>query len=98
MCGGVDTNNLTPENLTRGFINGMAAELAEAASDTDLSPFDGLVAVGNAVRKNPLLLTALEQEFGMRCRLVDTPEEAALGAALSVAGLAAQLREGTQDE
>ena len=81
---GIDTENLTPENLTRGFVSGMAAELVAAAGDVDLSGIRGMVAVGNAVRKNPLILRALEEQFGLPCRMAKTPEEAASGAAESV--------------
>ena len=81
---GIDTENLTPRNLTRGFINGMAAELADAAGETDFSAVRRLVAVGNAARKNPLLVRALEEQFGLPCRMVELPEEAATGAARSV--------------
>ena len=82
--GEIDTKNLTPGNLTRGFINAMAAELAEASADADFSRYNGLVAVGNGVRKNPLLLRALAERFGMPCRLAEAAEEAALGAARCV--------------
>ena len=86
-CGsvsGIDTENLTPQNLTRGFVTAIAAELALVAKKVDLSGIRGLIAVGNAVHKTPLLLTALEEQFGLPCRLVSTSEEAALGAAKSV--------------
>lgn len=86
-CGsvsGINTENLTPQNLTRGIINAIAGELALVAERVDLSGIRGLIAVGNAVHKTPLLLTALEEQFGLPCRLVSTSEEAALGAAKSV--------------
>ncbi len=82
--GEIDTKNLTPGNLTRGFTNAMAAELAEASADADFSRYSGLVAVGNGVRKSPLLLRALAERFGMPCRLAEAAEEAALGAARCV--------------
>ncbi|MBN2291946.1 MAG: hypothetical protein JXM70_05940 [Pirellulales bacterium] len=84
---GIDTKNLTPENLTRGCINGMVDELASAAKLVNLTAIDGLVAVGNAVRKNPLVLTALQEQFGLPCRMVEMPEEAATGAVKSVVKL-----------
>ena len=65
----------------------MVGELASAAKLVDLSKIDRLVAVGNAVRKNPMLLTAIQEQFGLPCRMVEMPEEAATGAVKSVADL-----------
>ncbi len=81
---GIDTTNLTPATLTRGFVHGMVAELANAANQVDLSGIGSLVAVGNAVRNNPLLRSALESQFGLPCRMLEMPEEAATGAAKSI--------------
>jgi len=50
----------------------------------------GLAVVGNAARRNPLLVKALEKQFEVPCRVVASGGEAALG----VARLAAQLNTG----
>jgi sedoheptulokinase len=84
---GIDLTNFTPANLIRAFANGIAAELAEAAKQTQLGGIKGLAVVGNAAHRNPLLVQALEKQFDLPCRVVATGGEAALG----VARLAAHL-------
>ena len=77
---GINTVNLTPENLTRSCMEGLVEELAEAAANADFSVITDLVATGNAVRKIPQLIPAIEKRFRLSCRIADSPEEATLGA------------------
>jgi sedoheptulokinase len=77
---GINTINLSPENLIHACIKGVVEELAMASVNTDFTDIKGLVAAGNAIRKIPLLKTSIEERFGLPCRIVDLPEEAALGA------------------
>ena len=87
---GIDTANFTPANLIRAFANGIAAELAGAAKQTQFDGIKGLTVVGNAAHRNPLLVKALEKQFGLPCRVIASGGEAALG----VARLAAHLNTG----
>lgn len=81
--------NFTPEQLTRGFLWGMAAELHELYSEMPLpSPTAGLVGSGNAVRKNPVLRQYLEEQFGLPLKCPVHEEEAAFGAAIFAAAAA----------
>ena len=78
---GINTANLTPANLTRAFAGGIAGELAAAARRAGL--LDGitrLMVVGNAASRIPLLVKALESQFGLPCRVVDQGGGTALGA------------------
>lgn len=80
-CGSIsdiDTHNFTLANLSRAFLEGIARELHTSAISMEGVPF--LVASGNAVRKNPLMITLLEKEFGLSVRVSPFVEEAAIGA------------------
>ena len=78
----INTTNFTPANLIRAFANGVAGELAGAAREMRFDGSGGLTVVGNAAHRNPLLVKALEQQFGIKCRLLASGgAEAALGAA-----------------
>jgi len=80
--GSIDTSNFTPANLIRAFANGIASELAGAASQMSFDGRGGLTVVGNAAHRNPLLVKALEEQFGIECLLLASGgAEAALGAA-----------------
>ncbi len=75
-----DTSNLTPGNLSRAVLTGIAEELraflpASAATGT-------LVGSGNAIRKNPVLARIIEQSFSCTLLVPVHREEAAYGAAL----------------
>jgi len=84
---GINHVNFTPANLIRAFANGIAAELAGAAKQAQLDGINGLAVVGNAARRNPLLVRALEKQFNLPCRVVASGGEAALGVARLVAHL-----------
>jgi sedoheptulokinase len=78
---GIEVANFTPANLVRAFANGIAAELAGAARKMQVGSIRSLAVVGNAARRNPLLVKALEQQFNLPCRVIASGGEAALGAA-----------------
>ena len=86
---GMTEDNFTPEGITYGVLKGMAKELYDMYEvirrGTGICA-DTLVASGNGVRRNPVLLAIFGQMFGIRPLLSDAEEEAALGAALSSAG------------
>jgi sedoheptulokinase len=87
---GINVTNFTPANLARAFANGIAGELAGSARKMEFGHIKHLAVVGNAAHRNPLLVRALEQQFGLPCRVVAAGREAALG----VARLAAHLNPG----
>lgn len=78
----IDDQNLTPENLVLGTLQGMVDELADMYRSMGHSGASQLVASGNAVQKNPTLRALLADTFGMAVHLTAHNEEAALGAAL----------------
>lgn len=85
----ISEDNFTPEQLTRGVLWGMAAELHELYRQMPLpSPAAGLVGSGNGVRKNPVLRQYLEEQFGLELKLPAHREEAAFGAAIFAAAAA----------
>ena len=79
---GIDTYNMTPENLMYGYMKGIATELYDmyrgVASDGEVKK---LVGSGNAVRVNPMLRTILSELFKGELTVPDCKEEAAHGAA-----------------
>jgi sugar (pentulose or hexulose) kinase len=87
---GIDIENFTPANLVHAFANGIAGELAAAAQRMEFGNIRNLAVVGNAAHRNPLLVKALEKQFGLSARVVAAGGEAALG----VACLAAHLNPG----
>lgn len=81
----VSMSNLTVEDLVLGFHRGIAGELHGFYSDMPASVREGkdiLVGSGNAVRRNRLLRSALEERFGCPLTVSGCPEEAALGACI----------------
>jgi sugar (pentulose or hexulose) kinase len=78
----LDSTNFTPANLARGVLEGMVRELADLGRLAGLGAASRVVASGNAVRKNPILKSLIEEAFQMPCSLAQYSEEAALGAAL----------------
>ncbi len=84
VCGevkGINTENFTPEQLTKGFINGMTDELYTMYKRMNVQRC-ALAGAGNGIRKNAALVKALERKFGGRLRAAIHLEEAAFGAAL----------------
>ena len=86
MIGDIDVDNFTPENLIRGFLDGMAEELhgmyEEMVCGTEL-PAEMLILSGNGFRKNRHLRRIAEEKFGIKAVLAECCEEAACGAARS---------------
>lgn len=81
----IDEENFTPAALILGFLNGMVQELYDMygtiIAESDIKAVR-LVASGNGVRKNELLLEALKEIFKMEPELSRYREEAACGAAM----------------
>ncbi|HPS02927.1 MAG TPA: hypothetical protein PLA90_15420, partial [Candidatus Sumerlaeota bacterium] len=63
-------------------LEGMLRELADLGRLAGLGAASRVVASGNAVRKNPILKSLIEESFQLPCSLALHSEEAALGAAL----------------
>lgn len=86
---GIGMDNFTPQELTRGVLDGIAAELyAHADALRRANPAaDRLVGSGNAIRKNPVLQQCIADRFGMALQISPFPEEAAVGAARFAADL-----------
>lgn len=78
----LDSTNFTPANLARAVLEGMVRELADLGRLAGLGTASRVVASGNAVRKNPILKSLIEETFQLPCSLALHSEEAALGAAL----------------
>ena len=78
----IGENDLTPEGLAAGVLNGMVQELYGMYDAVGSGKADILAASGNAVRKNPVLQRILADTFGMPVQIPDHTEEAAYGAAL----------------
>ncbi|MBQ8558616.1 MAG: hypothetical protein IJ439_01330 [Tyzzerella sp.] len=78
----IDCENLTPENLILGTLQGMVEELKKYFDCMKLDRIRGLVASGNAVQKNKVLRMLLADTFHLNVDLTSNNEEAAIGAAL----------------
>lgn len=86
VCGkieGIGTENFHPGELILGVLEGMCQELYEFYEELseEIKAEKVFTVSGNAVRKNPLLQSILEEKFGMQLHLSRTREEAASGAA-----------------
>jgi sugar (pentulose or hexulose) kinase len=84
--GGIGSSNFKPGNLSRAIIAGMVGELVyfldkamESGSDPRL-----YAGSGNAVRRNAIVRAEIERQVGMPLSMPPHPEEAAIGAALTV--------------
>jgi glycerol kinase len=80
----VTFENFTPGHVARAVLDGIASglhEFLEAAGER--APHAArIIASGNAIRRNPLLVRALESRFGLPVWTPEHEEEAAFGAAL----------------
>ncbi|MDO7905571.1 FGGY family carbohydrate kinase [Paenibacillus sp. JX-17] len=84
----ITMDNLTPANLTHGFIWGMVEELYHFAAALPPEVMQGrtrLIGSGNGLRLNQALRLAAEQQFGLPLQLPKWQEEGAVGAALTAA-------------
>jgi sugar (pentulose or hexulose) kinase len=82
---GVDNQNFTPGNVGRAVLNGIAGAmefLYDLASNAGPWPAQRIIATGNAVRRNPLLIQKLAELLHLPVDLPVHREEAAYGAAL----------------
>lgn len=85
---GLDPANFTPGNLARALFEGMARQLHDSYSEalsTGAAQRSVLTGSGNGLSKNPVLVSALEAEFGMAMKRAASRDEAATGAALCAA-------------
>jgi sugar (pentulose or hexulose) kinase len=90
---GMTPQNLTPSNLARSVLEGMADNYRNAWDQivqiTGPPPnLPTLVGAGNGLRENPVLAEAVARKFGSAAVVTQHREEAAFGAAL-VGGVAA---------
>ncbi len=82
----ISTHNFTPDNLIIGLLKGICRELYQfyqALPDEVRNAKSVLVGSGNALKRNPLLCRAFEEQF--KTALIFSPydEEAAFGACLN---------------
>ena len=82
---GIGENNFTPHNLVLGVLDGMASELKEYFLLMNVDTVESVVASGNAVQKNKVLVNLLRDNFEMDVALTGNSEEASIGAALFTA-------------
>ena len=90
VISGIDDINFTPGNLLLGVLHGMVDELKIYFDCMGCVDVSRLVASGNAVKKNLLLVNLLGDVFEMKVVLTDSNEEAAVGSAL-YAGISASI-------
>lgn len=77
--------NWNPENLIRGFLEGMSQELYDfyqLLPNYVRKEKTILVGSGNGIKKNPLLCRILEERFNCHLQASSCGEEAALGACI----------------
>jgi sedoheptulokinase len=82
---GLSRANFTPQNLTVGFLQGIAQELHDfyqTIPDSIKSGKKALVGSGNGFKKNALLRRVFEDIFNLDIKISYHDEEAALGACL----------------
>ena len=82
----ISMDNLTPEHLILGFLEGIAEELGqlyERLPDNLRGRHSYLVGCGNGLRLNQTLCGLMADRFGLPLRIPRHREEAAFGAALS---------------
>jgi len=82
----ISSDNFTPENLILGFLKGISRELYnfyQHLPEEIKSKKTMIVGSGNALKKNPLLCRAFEEQFKTRIFSSKYPEEAAFGACLN---------------
>jgi len=85
MFGGIGRGNFTPVNIARSIFSGIADTMKsvyDQAGNQRPVVLKRVVMSGNASRRNPSLVKAIEKAFGMTVELVATVEEAAVGGAL----------------
>ena len=78
---GISTENFTPEQLTRGVLEGMTNELYDMYSAMGVKK-TGIVGSGNGIRKNKALTEIAGKKFGGEVKIPRHTEEASFGAAM----------------
>jgi sedoheptulokinase len=79
----IGAENFTPKQVTIAFAKSMVEELLEMIPASRSEKLTKIIACGNAVRKNPVVLKIAEKCFKKPVFLAPLQEEAAAGAALS---------------
>lgn len=82
---GMTHENFTPGNVARAVLQGIATGMkffAALGRDALPASITRIIGTGNGLRKNPLLVRALSETFGLPVVLPRHEEEAAVGAAL----------------
>ena len=77
-------DNFHPSDFIRAYVRGMAEELFQLYMDFPKEIREGrseIIASGNGIRKNRLMVEEIEKRFDMRLRFIDIEEEAVAGAA-----------------
>lgn len=78
--------NFNPQNTVRALVQGMIDELKrfyDPLPPEVRSPIGTLVGAGNGIRRNPHLIRAASQSYGMPLSLLDLSEESCLGAVIN---------------
>lgn len=78
---GISTENFTPEQLTRGVLEGMTNELYDMYAAMGIKK-SGVVGSGNGIRKNKALTEIAAAKFGNTVKIPCHTEEASFGAAM----------------
>lgn len=85
--GNISLTNFTPENLIIGFLKGISRELYafyRNLPEEIRNQKNTIIGSGNALKKNPLLRLAFEEQFNAGMSFSLYQEEAAFGACLNV--------------
>ena len=82
---GINTANLTPGNLARGFLEGIVGELFDMAARIGPGSFSRVLLAGQLARRNPTVPEIVRSQFGVPCTLGPADEDSACGAAFAVA-------------
>ena len=77
----IDTSNLRAGELVLGVLDGIVDELYKLYLNMGIE-HTSIIGTGNGIRKNPLLVSAIEERFGAKLKIPHHNEEAAYGAAL----------------
>ncbi len=78
---GITSSNFSPYALTRGLLDGMTNELYDMYLKMNAKR-SFITGSGNGIRRNPHLISRLEEKFGGKLRIPRHLEEAAVGAAM----------------
>jgi len=82
---GLDLTPMDLGSMARGLACGIVRNLKDMMPDSALKSRKNIIASGNAMRRNPLLVKATEQVMDMQVTITGGREESALGAAIFAA-------------